>query len=330
MAALLEVDKLRVHFPTADGPARAVDGIGFTVAEKETLCLVGESGCGKSTAARALLRLLPATASICGTVRFQGVSLLDLPESELRPVRGGGIGVVFQESAAALNPIYSVGSHLVEAIRLHRPLSRRAAGTAALDLLREVQLPDAKRIARQYPHELSGGMAQRVGIALALAGQPRLLIADEPTSALDAAIQAEILDLLRRLQVQHNMALLLISHDLDLVARMANRVAVMYAGKIVEHGPLEKVFASPLHLYTEGLLNCRPRLGQRERLRSIDGIVPPATHWPTGCRFRPRCPYQTEECAEEPELIEHEPERWAACWHWRRDSMKSANAKRNA
>jgi oligopeptide/dipeptide ABC transporter ATP-binding protein len=207
---------------------------------------------------------------------------------------------------------------VVEVARLHRGLSRRGAWATALELLRDVQLNNAGRVARQYPHELSGGMQQRAVIAMALAGRPRLLVADEPTTALDTTVQAEILALLRRLRAEHGMALLLITHDLGIVAEMADTVAVMYAGKIVERGPVAQVFGAPLHPYTAGLLDCRPRLGATGRLRSIEGVVPPVTAWPEGCRFGPRCPYRSEQCGQEPGLAEHRPGQGSACWHWDR------------
>jgi len=313
---ILDVQDLRVHFPTADGPARAVDGVSFSLDAQRTLCLVGESGCGKTATALALLRLLPDAAAVSGSVRFEGESLLDLSERRMRRVRGVGMALIFQEPAASLNPIYRIGSQVAEAVHLHRRLGHRAAWDTALDLLRDVQMPDAGRVARQYPHEISGGMQQRAAIALALAGRPRLLLADEPTTALDVTVQAEILALLRRLRAQHGMALLLITHDLGIVAEMADTVAVMYAGKIIEQGSVERVFRQPLHPYTAALLSCRPRPGQVGRLLSIEGTVPPATHFPAGCRFRERCGYRGDDCLQEPPLVEHAPEHRSACWHW--------------
>jgi len=234
----------------------------------------------------------------------------------MRALRGGGLAMIFQEPAASLNPIYNLGSQVAEAVRLHRPLSRRGAWQAALDLLRDVQMPDPERVARQYPHQVSGGMQQRAVIAMALAGRPRLLLADEPTTALDVTVQAEILALLGRLRARHGMALLLITHDLDVVSAMADTVAVMYAGHIVEQGPVRQVFQQPLHPYTLGLFQCRPRLGQTGRLLSIEGGVPPATRWPAGCRFRDRCPFRDTRCFQEPPLEEPTPGRKVACWHW--------------
>lgn len=257
---LLEVRDLRVQFPTPAGLVRAVDGVSLTLERQETFGLVGESGCGKSATALALFRLLPLGTLVSGSIQFEGKSLLDLPERAMRSIRGGGMGMIFQEPAASLNPIYSLGSQVAEAVRLHRRLSRRGSREAALGLLGDVQLADPLRVARQYPHEVSGGMQQRVMIAMALAGRTRLLVADEPTTALDVTVQAEILTLLRRLRHQHGMSLLLIAHDLDVVAEMVDTVAVMHAGTIVERGAVATVFTRPVHPYTKGLLACRPRI----------------------------------------------------------------------
>jgi peptide/nickel transport system ATP-binding protein len=295
-----------------------VDGVSFTIDSQRTLGLVGESGCGKSMTASALLRLLPPGAHVSGSVRFEGTELLGLSERRMRRVRGAGIALITQEPAAALNPIYTLGGQLAEVVRLHRRQGRRATRDTVLELLKLVQLHDPERVARQYPHEVSGGMQQRVVIALALAGRPRLLVADEPTTALDVTVQAEILALLRRLREEQRMALLLISHDLGVVGTMADEVAMMYAGKIVEQGPVRRVFQAPLHPYTAGLLACRPQVGQSGRLRSIEGTVPPATRLPAGCRFRDRCGYRSEQCLQEPPLEEREPNHQSACWHWDR------------
>jgi peptide/nickel transport system ATP-binding protein len=316
MAPLLDVRGLCVHFPTSAGVSRAVDGISFQIHRDQTLGLVGESGCGKSATALALLGLHPASTHVSGSVHFDGVSLLDLPDSHWMKIRGRGIALVFQEPGIGLNPIYRLGRQLAEMVRLHQGLSRRAAWHAALELLAAVQLDNPGQVAGQYPHEISGGMQQRIALALALAGRPRLLIADEPTTALDVTVQKEILLLLRQLTSQLGMALLLISHDLDVVDQMADTVAVMYAGQIVEYGPVANVFHNPLHPYTEGLLACRPRLGQTGRLRTIDGVVPVATQFPAGCRFRERCSRRSDLCFTEPGLEEHKPGRWAACWYW--------------
>jgi oligopeptide/dipeptide ABC transporter ATP-binding protein len=322
---VLVIHRLSVAFPTSDGLARAVDGISFDMAPRYTLSLVGESGCGKSATALAILGLHPPSTQISGTVHFEGTLLLDLPEPRWRMIRGRGISMIFQEPAACLNPIYCLGIQVAETIRVHQRLSRKAAWNAGVDLLRVVQLANPERVARQYPHEISGGMQQRVMIALALAGRPRVLVADEPTSALDVTVQAEILGLLRRLRDQFDMALLLITHDLEIVNQMADQVAVMYAGKIVELGSTQQVLGRPLHPYSVGLLACRPRLGQKGRLRSIDGTVPSATRWPGGCRFRDRCALGTDQCAVEPPLEEREPGHWVACWHWEKQ-LSNANS----
>lgn len=314
MTALLQVRDLHVHFPTADGLARAVDGVSFDLDHGGCFGLVGESGCGKSTTAWALLRLLPAGTQLSGAIHFEGQSLLDAPESRVRAIRGSGIAHIGQNPAAALNPLYSLGSQVAEVVRVHQHLSRRSAWRAAIALLREVQLSDPERVARQYPHEVSGGMQQRVVIAMALAGRPRLLLADEPTSSLDRTVQAEILQLLRRLRSQHRMALMLISHDLDVIAAMTETVAVMYAGKIVESGPVSAVFGQPLHPYTAGLLQCRPRPGETGRLKTIEGVVPSLTKLPPGCRFRERCAYRDDRCHLDPPLEDKEASHSAACW----------------
>ena len=311
----LTVSRLSVHFPTPAGVARAVDDVSLTVRPRAALGLVGESGCGKSTLVSALLRLLPSSARVAGAVRFEGISLLDLPEKRLREIRGQGMALVAQEPGAGFNPIYRLGSQLAEAMRVHQGLGRRAAWNAGLDLLRAVRLDDPERVARQYAYEVSGGMLQRVAIALALAGRPRLLLADEPTSALDVTVQAGILALLQQLRDRLGMALLLIAHDLEVVARMTETVAVMYAGQIVETGPTARVLQRPLHPYTAALLACRPRLGQAGRLKAIEGTVPPATHFPTGCRFRKRCGFASDQCRHTPPLEEREPGHWVACWH---------------
>jgi oligopeptide/dipeptide ABC transporter ATP-binding protein len=321
---LLDVRGLCVHFPTPQGLARAVDGATFTLEKGRTLALVGESGSGKSTTALAILGLHSKSTRISGSVYFEGCSLLDSPRRMLQTIRGRGISMIFQEAAASLNPIYTVGSRLAETVRLHRGSGRRAAWRTTLDLLRDVRLEPPDRMARRYPHELSGGMQQRVAIALALAGQPSLLVADEPISALDATSQKEIVDLLAELSRRHAMALLLISHDLDLVAQMADTLAVMYAGKIVETGPAVQIFQAPLHPYTAALLACRPHIGNSGRLRGIPGMVPPATDYPAGCRFRDRCVFADGECVREPPCQEHQPGRWAACWHHDRVGLENS------
>ena len=305
---LLDVRDLRVQFDGPDGVARAVDGVSFSIARGETLALVGESGCGKSVTALSLLRLVDPPGRIVSgsSVRYEGRELLTLPEPEIRALRGNRIAMVFQEPASALNPVFTVGDQVAEVARIHDHASRAEAWARAVALLARTGIPDAAERARDYPHQLSGGMRQRVLIAMALMMRPTLLIADEPTTALDVTIQAQILDLLREMQGETGSAVLLITHDLGVVAEMAQRVLVMYGGEIVESAPVRELFAAPAHPYTEGLLRAMPRRGtRRERLDAIPGTVPAATDWPGGCRFRDRCAHAWEKCAAEaPALVQ--------------------------
>jgi oligopeptide/dipeptide ABC transporter ATP-binding protein len=303
MEPLLEVRDLRVHFPGPRGPVRAVDGVTLALARGETYALVGESGCGKSATALAIIRLVEPGIIDGGRVRFEGRELLDLPEREMRHVRGARIGFVFQEAAAALNPVLRIGSQVAEAVRAHRRISRAAARAEAERLLRLVALPDPAAQARAYAHELSGGMKQRAMLAIALACSPALLIADEPTTALDVTIQAQILDVLRRLRRELELTVLLITHDLGVVAENADRVGIMYAGRIVEEAPVADALRNPLHPYTRGLLASRPdeaaaraRATSDRRLRVLPGAVPDPAAWPSGCRFHPRCAERHEPC----------------------------------
>jgi peptide/nickel transport system ATP-binding protein len=314
--ALLEVCDLRMVFPTDAGDARAVDGVSFTLDRGRVLGLVGESGCGKSMTALCLMRLVPPPGRITGgRIRFQGHDLLALPEHEMRALRGAQMAMIFQEPMTALNPVLTAGSQVAEAVFLHKAVSRRGAWARAVELLAEVGIPDAARRAHDYPHQLSGGMRQRVMIAMAIACDPPLLLADEPTTALDVTIQAEILALLRALRARHGMAMLLITHDLGIVAEQADEVAIMYAGRIVEHAPVEDLFARPRHPYTQALLRSMPALGsRRERLETIPGQVPPLTDVPSGCAFRDRCPLRIDDCAEiVPPLEERSPGHRVAC-----------------
>ncbi|MBI4542226.1 MAG: ABC transporter ATP-binding protein [Gemmatimonadetes bacterium] len=315
---LLELRDLRVTFPVAGGVARAVDGLDLLVEAGETVGLVGESGCGKSVTALAILRLVGPDGHIAhgSSVRLEGRDLLALPGKEMRAVRGNHVALVFQEPLSALNPVLRIGAQIAEAVRAHESVTRATARWRAIEMLTMVGLPEAERRARQYPHQLSGGMRQRVMIAMALVCRPKLLIADEPTTALDVTIQAEILELLAELQRKLGMAVLLITHNLGLVAETTQRVAVMYGGQIVEEAATEALFARAAHPYTEGLLAAVPRLDEpRERLRVIPGQVPPATSWPAGCRFHPRCPYAWERCrTEAPPLLEAAPGHRARCW----------------
>jgi peptide/nickel transport system ATP-binding protein len=306
-APLLEVRGLVTEFRTRAGLLRAVDGVSFSIAAGETLALVGESGCGKSVTAFSLMRLLadPPGRIAAGEVLFEGRDLLKLPEAELRAVRGDRVAMIFQEPMTSLNPVMTVGDQIVEAIRQHRPVSRRDALARAVALLEEVRIPDAARRAADYPHRLSGGMRQRVMIAMALACEPRLLIADEPTTALDVTIQAQVLDLIGALKARLGMAVLLITHDLGVVAQHAQRVSVMYAGRIVEEAETAALFALPAHPYTEGLLASIPRPGARSaRLREIPGMVPSLAEMPAGCAFAPRCERAQARCGSERPVLE--------------------------
>ncbi len=295
---LLEVTDLRTEFVSDTGAVAAVDGVSLTIPRRETVALLGESGCGKSVTALSLMRLIPSPPGRIRASRIvlypepddTGIDLLPLSEKQMRSIRGGRLAMVFQEPMTSLNPVFSVGAQIVEAIELHQRLRGREAWRLAEDMLARVGIPDPSRRAREYPHQMSGGMQQRVMIAMALACQPLLLIADEPTTALDVTTQASILDLLRKLQADTGMSILIISHDLGVVAELADRVYVMYAGRIVEHGPVKAVLGQPAHPYTQALFECTPRLeGTRERLQVIPGSVPDPTDYPSGCRFHPRC-----------------------------------------
>jgi oligopeptide/dipeptide ABC transporter ATP-binding protein len=308
--SLLEVRHLRTAFATSRGEVRAVDDVSFSIAQGETLCLVGESGCGKSVTALSILQLVSPPGRVTGgEILFEGRDLLKLHERELRHMRGNDIAMIFQDPMTSLNPVFTVGEQIAEAIRLHRKASRKEAWSAAIDGMRSVAIPAPEVRARSYPHELSGGMRQRVMIAMALACDPKLLIADEPTTALDVTIQAQILELLDNLRRERNLGLLLITHDLGVVAETADRVAVMYAGQIVEEGSVTDLFERPRHPYTEGLLRAVPRIydesGERKkRLETIDGVVPNPLDWPRGCRFGPRCHHRLSECEAEPVALE--------------------------
>jgi peptide/nickel transport system ATP-binding protein len=314
--SLLVVRDLRTHFRLEGGEARAVDGVSFELAAGRVLGLVGESGCGKSVTALSLMRLVPPPGYIAGgEVRLDGRDLLALPEREMRAVRGAGLAMVFQEPMTSLNPVFTVGSQIAEAVRLHRDCTRREARERAVALLAEVGIPDPARRADDYPHQLSGGMRQRVMIAIAISCEPRVLIADEPTTALDVTIQAEILDLLRALRARYGMALLLITHDLGVVAEQADEVAIMYAGRIVEQASVLEIFDRPLHPYTQALFRSMPRVGtRRERLEAIPGQVPDLLRLPSGCTFRDRCTLAIADCAAVvPPLEEKAAAHRAAC-----------------
>lgn len=317
MPNLLEIRNLKTYFNTGSDILKAIDGIDLSVAAGETLALVGESGCGKSMTALSILRLVPEPGRIVeGEIYFSGEDLLLLPEEEIRRIRGNRIAMIFQEPMTSLNPVFRIGDQIFEVLRLHRGMSRQDAYQAAKELLDQVGIPEARQRLLDYPHQLSGGLRQRAMIAMALACDPQLLIADEPTTALDVTIQAQIMDLLGDLKSRMNMATLLISHDLGVVAESADRVAIMYAGLIVETGSTRTMFANPLHPYTKGLLACIPRLGEyRERLDPIPGQVPDVRNLPAGCSFRDRCPEAFAPCDKDhPPLLEIEPGHWARCW----------------
>jgi len=313
---LLEVHGLATAFEHEHGAARAVDGVSFTLEAGQVLGLVGESGCGKSVTALSLMRLVPLPGRVvAGEVLLEGRELLALPEREMRRLRGPGMAMIFQEPMTSLNPVLRVGSQIAEAVRIHGGVGRRAAWDRAVELLGEVGIPEPATRARDYPHQLSGGMRQRVMIAMAISCSPKVLIADEPTTALDVTIQAEILDLLRTLRERHRMAVLLITHDLGVVAGQADAVAIMYAGHIVEYANVFEIFDRPLHPYTQALFRSMPSLGgRRERLEAIGGQVPDPFHLPSGCAFRDRCPRAVAMCATAvPPLVEKVADHRAAC-----------------
>ena len=315
---LLTVEELTTYFHTDGGVAKAVDGVSFTLKKGETLGLVGESGCGKSVTSLSLMRLIPEPPGeiVSGQIRFNGRNLLSLDEKALQGVRGNDIAMIFQEPMTSLNPVFTCGDQIDEAVVLHQRLGKHAARAKTVDMLDLVGIPDPGQRANEYPHQLSGGMRQRIMIAMALSCNPELLIADEPTTALDVTIQAQILELLDRLQRELGMAVLMITHDLGVIAEVADRVAVMYAGKIVETGTVGEIFASPQHPYTKGLLESIPSLNEeKDRLSVIPGTVPDATRFPAGCRFSPRCSLAENICeANEPLLEPTAGNRHVACW----------------
>ncbi|MEO8573144.1 MAG: ABC transporter ATP-binding protein [Pyrinomonadaceae bacterium] len=304
MTHLLAVENLQTHFPTRAGLVRAVDDVSFHIDEGELLGLVGESGSGKSITALSILRLISAPGKIAGgSIRFKGEDLGAASENRMREIRGNDIAMIFQDPMTSLNPVYTVGEQIAEALRLHRKLDRKAAWAAAINSMEEVSIPSPERRANDYPHQLSGGMRQRVMIAMALACDPELLIADEPTTALDVTIQAQILELLDELRRTRRLAVLLITHDLGVVAETADRVCVMYTGRIVEESPVDELFEKPKHPYTQGLLRSVPRLTAHDleravRLQTIEGVVPTPTSLPPGCHFAPRCEFRMERCTK--------------------------------
>ncbi len=318
---LLEVRNLKTYFYTGDGVVKAVDGVDFSVNEGEVLGLVGESGCGKSVTSLSIMRLVGAPGRIVdGEIFFRGEDLLKLPESKMVHVRGDRLSMIFQQPRSSLNPVFTIGAQVAEVLRVHRGMQRDAAWKRAIELLNMVGIPDAAKRVKAYPYEMSGGQAQRVMIAIALAMGPELLIADEPTTALDVTIQAQILDLLREMQTRLGTSVILITHDLGIIAEMAHRVAVMYAGRIVEQAGVEEQFAHPLHPYTQGLIGSIPVLGQvTEHLDVIPGAVPDLVDLPPGCRFAPRCKmrekYSLSICNKvEPELVNVRDKHAVRCW----------------
>ena len=316
---LLKVRNLRTEFfSSKKSSVTAVEHVSFDVYKGEILGLVGESGCGKSVTSLSIMRLLKDTSGKVtdGTVELDGVDLLKLPTAAIRAIRGGKMSMIFQEPMSALNPSMRIDRQMVEAIRLHRSLTKKQAREHAFQMLKKVGIPEPGNTLKSYPHQLSGGMSQRVMIAMALSCDPELLIADEPTTALDVTIQAQILDLMRKLQQDSHSSVLLITHDLGVVAEMCSRVIVMYAGQIVEEGPIEDIFAKPMHPYTQGLIASVPKLGSQVKvLPSIPGSVPDLASMPKGCRFAPRCKYATDKCrAEQPDLMPMEGNRSCRCW----------------
>jgi len=318
---LLSIQGLSVSFFTDEGVVKAVQDVGFSIKRGKTFALVGESGCGKSVTALSIMRLVPEPPGkiVGGEIVFEGRNLLALSEKEIRRVRGNEVAMIFQEPMTSLNPVYTVGDQIVEAIKLHQKKSTSEAWADAVEMLRKVGIADSAQRVREYPHQMSGGMRQRVMIAMAASCEPVLLIADEPTTALDVTIQAQILDLLDELQRQNGMSILLITHDLGVVAERAEDVAVMYASRIVEVADSQELFEEPLHPYTQGLLKSLPQLGfSGKRLRTISGTVPEPLHFPSGCKFHPRCPIGCGDrrCQTvEPRLREVEAGRCAACWY---------------
>lgn len=322
-APLLEISNLQTHFVTRDLTRRAVDGVSLSIGAGRTLGVVGESGCGKSVTALSILRLIPDPPGriVGGEIRFEGRDLLALKESEMLSVRGNKISMIFQEPMTSLNPVFTVGAQIAEVFRIHRAMSRREAFDAAVEMLTRVNIPDAARRAKEYPHQMSGGMRQRVMIAMALACNPALLIADEPTTALDVTVQAQILKLMEEMQSEFGSSIMMITHDLGVIAETSDEVAVMYAGQVVEQASTVELFERPLHPYTQGLMGSVPRIDRVEKagkLHTIGGNVPDPSAFPAGCRFHPRCPHATDQCrSQAPELEQAGADHSVRCHLWR-------------
>ncbi len=318
MGKLLEVKDLKTYFFLDEGVAKAVDGVSFHVDKGETLGLVGESGCGKSVSALSVMRLIPDPPGKIegGQIILGGKNVLELDEKQVRDIRGNEVSMIFQEPMTSLNPVFTCGSQIEEAVILHQKVSKKEALQKAIEMLKLVGIPAPEQRVREYPHQLSGGMRQRVMIAMALSCNPSLLLADEPTTALDVTIQAQILELLERLQRELHMAVIMITHDLGVIAEVASRVAVMYAGKIVEYAGVQEIFNTPRHPYTQGLLRSIPKLTEsKDRLAVIPGMVPNPLAFPQGCKFHPRCPRAIAECRKaEPDLRELVPDHWVRCF----------------
>ena len=327
MATLLQVNDLRTHFFTYEGVVKAVDGVSYDLQEGEILGLVGESGCGKSVSALSILRLIPNPPGriVGGEIMFEGQNILDLSSSDLQKLRGGSISMVFQEPMTSLNPVLTIERQLTEALELHLRMNKAEARREAIRRLDEVGIPDPERRVKQYPHQFSGGMRQRVMIAMAMSCNPKLIIADEPTTALDVTIQAQVLELLKGLSSEHGVALIIITHNLGVVARYTDRVNIMYAGKIIERGSAQDIYRDPKHPYTLGLLHSVPRLDQprREKLDPIEGQPPDLVNLPEGCSFRARCKYSVEKCAHDTPPLETVGDgHVSACWEAESLAMK--------
>jgi peptide/nickel transport system ATP-binding protein len=319
---LLEVKNLKTYFHTEDGIVKAVDGVDFEVYPGETLGIVGESGSGKSVTSLSILRLLDPNGEILegSQIIFEGKNLLDLSEDEMRKIRGNDIAMIFQEPMVALNPVFTIGEQIMEAILLHQDVDKKEARRMAIDMLRKVGIPEPEKRVDEYPHELSGGMRQRAMIAMALSCKPKLLIADEPTTALDVTIQAQILDLMKELQREYGMAIILITHDVGVIAENADRVVVMYGGMVMETADVKELFKEMRHPYTWGLLNSIPRLDiEQDKLYNIPGIVPDPLHFPPGCRFNTRCEFADEKCKKEiPPLYEVGKNHYSRCFYYKK------------